>query len=98
LRVNGVDVIQFVEAVLNDRLSCRADRRAGDPDGLRAAWAIGLACPGVEDGGFDMSVFTHGHAVVRRSARGAGGSAVRSWARGPKLNRPHVGHAKSPSR
>ena len=39
LRVNGVDVIPFVEAELNRRFRGRADRRAGDPDGLRAAWA-----------------------------------------------------------
>jgi hypothetical protein len=39
LRVNGVDVIPLVEAELNRRLPGRADRRAGDPDGLRAAWA-----------------------------------------------------------
>jgi hypothetical protein len=39
LRVNGVDVAPFVEAELNRRFAGRADRRAGDPDGLRAAWA-----------------------------------------------------------
>jgi hypothetical protein len=39
LRVNGVDVIPFVDAELNHRFPGRADRRAGDPDGLRAAWA-----------------------------------------------------------
>jgi len=39
LRVNGVDVIPFVEAELNRRFPGRAARRAGDPDGLRAAWA-----------------------------------------------------------
>lgn len=39
LLVNGVDVVPFVEAELNRRFSGRADRRAGDPDGLRAAWA-----------------------------------------------------------
>jgi DinB superfamily/Pentapeptide repeats (8 copies) len=39
LRVNGVDVIPFVEAELNRRFPGRAGRRAGDPDGLRAAWA-----------------------------------------------------------
>jgi hypothetical protein len=39
LRVNGVDVIPFVEAELNRCFPGRADRRAGDPDGLRAAWA-----------------------------------------------------------
>jgi hypothetical protein len=39
LRVNGVDVLPFVEAELNRRFPGRADRRAGDPDGLRDAWA-----------------------------------------------------------
>ena len=39
LRVNGVDVIPLVDAELNRRFPGRADRRAGDPDGLRAAWA-----------------------------------------------------------
>jgi hypothetical protein len=38
-RVNGVDVIPLVEAELNRRFPGRADRRAEDPDGLRAAWA-----------------------------------------------------------
>jgi DinB family protein/pentapeptide repeat protein len=38
-RVNGVDVVPFVEAELNRRFPGRADRRAEDPDGLRAAWA-----------------------------------------------------------
>jgi hypothetical protein len=39
LRINGVDVIPFVEAELNRRFPGRADRRAGDPDGLCAACA-----------------------------------------------------------
>jgi hypothetical protein len=39
LRVNGVDVIPFVEAELDRRFPGRADRRAESPDGLRAAWA-----------------------------------------------------------
>jgi hypothetical protein len=39
LRVNGVDVVPFVEAELSRRFPGRADRRAGDPDGLRSAWA-----------------------------------------------------------
>jgi DinB superfamily/Pentapeptide repeats (8 copies) len=39
LRVNGVDVIPFVEAELNRRFPGRALRHAADPDGLRAAWA-----------------------------------------------------------
>ena len=38
LRVNGVDVIPLVEAELNRRFPGRAERRAGDPDGLRVAW------------------------------------------------------------
>jgi hypothetical protein len=38
LRVNGVDVIPFVEGELNRRFPGRADRRARDPDGLRVAW------------------------------------------------------------
>jgi len=39
LRVNGVDVIPLVEAELDRRFPGRAERTAGDPDGLRAAWA-----------------------------------------------------------
>ncbi len=39
LRVNGVDVVPLVEAELNRRFPGRAERRAEDPDGLRAAWA-----------------------------------------------------------
>ena len=39
LVVNGVDVVPFVDAELNRRFPGRADRRAGDPEGLRAAWA-----------------------------------------------------------
>ena len=39
LRVNGVDVVPLVEAELNRRSPGRAQRRAADPDGLRAAWA-----------------------------------------------------------
>jgi hypothetical protein len=39
LFVNGVDVIPLVEAELNRRFPGRADRRAADPEGLRAAWA-----------------------------------------------------------
>lgn len=40
LRINGIDVIPFVEAELNVRFPGRADRRAADPAGLRAAWAV----------------------------------------------------------
>jgi hypothetical protein len=39
LRVNGVDVVAFVDAELNSRFPGRALRRAGDPSGLRAAWS-----------------------------------------------------------
>lgn len=39
-RVNGVDVIPFVEAELDRRFPGRSQRRAKDPDGLRAAWAV----------------------------------------------------------
>jgi hypothetical protein len=39
LLVNGVNVVPFVEVELNRRFPGRADRRAADPDGLRAAWA-----------------------------------------------------------
>jgi hypothetical protein len=39
LHINGVDVIPLVDAELNRRFPGRADRRAEDPDGLRAAWA-----------------------------------------------------------
>ena len=40
LRVNGVDVIPFVEAELNRRFPGRANRRAKESDRLRAAWAM----------------------------------------------------------
>lgn len=39
LLVNGVDVVPFVEAELDRRYPGRAQRRAADPDALRAAWA-----------------------------------------------------------
>lgn len=39
LLVNGVDVVPLVEAELDRRFPGRAQRRAEDPDGLRAAWA-----------------------------------------------------------
>ena len=39
LLVNGVDVAPFVDAELNRRFPGRAEQRAEDPDGLRAAWA-----------------------------------------------------------
>lgn len=36
--VNDVDVVPLVEAELNRRFPGRSERRATDPDGLRAAW------------------------------------------------------------
>ncbi len=39
LLVNGVDVVPYVAAELNRRFPGRAEQRAEDPDGLRAAWA-----------------------------------------------------------
>lgn len=39
LLVNGVDVTRFVEDELDRRFPGRSERRAADPDGLRAAWA-----------------------------------------------------------
>ena len=38
LLVNGVDVAPLIEAELNRRMPGRDLRRAGDPQGLRAAW------------------------------------------------------------
>ncbi|MBO3100597.1 DinB family protein [Cellulomonas fengjieae] len=38
-RINGVDVVGFVEAELDRRFPGRAERFAADPEGLRAAWA-----------------------------------------------------------
>ncbi|MEU8223721.1 DinB family protein [Kribbella sp. NPDC048915] len=39
LKVNGVEVAAYVDGELNRRFPGRAERRAKDPDGLRAAWA-----------------------------------------------------------
>jgi hypothetical protein len=39
LLVNGVDVAPFVDAELNRRFPGRDQQRAGDPEGLRSAWA-----------------------------------------------------------
>ncbi|HEY6746075.1 MAG TPA: DinB family protein [Mycobacteriales bacterium] len=39
LWVNGVDVVPLVDAALDRRFPGREQRRAGDPDGVRAAWA-----------------------------------------------------------
>ncbi|GAB3913160.1 hypothetical protein GCM10011575_21080 [Microlunatus endophyticus] len=36
--VNDVDVVPLVDAELNRRFPGRSERRAADPDGLRAAW------------------------------------------------------------
>ena len=38
-RINGVDVIGYVESELDRRFPGRSERRAADPDGLRSAWA-----------------------------------------------------------
>jgi hypothetical protein len=38
LLINGVDVVPYVEAELDRRFPGRAERRATDPEGLRAAW------------------------------------------------------------
>jgi hypothetical protein len=40
LRINGVDVVPLVEAELDRRFPGRAQRRAADPAGLQAAWAV----------------------------------------------------------
>lgn len=40
LLVNGVDVVPYVEAELDRRFPGREQRRAADPDGLRAAWDV----------------------------------------------------------
>ncbi|MFI5691742.1 DinB family protein [Kribbella sp. NPDC051586] len=39
LKVNGVDVVPYIDAELNRQFPGREHRRAEDPDGLRAAWA-----------------------------------------------------------
>jgi hypothetical protein len=39
LNVNGVDVTAYVDAELDRRFPGRAQRRADNPEGLRAAWA-----------------------------------------------------------
>jgi hypothetical protein len=64
LLVNGVDVVPYVEAELNRRFPGRAEQRAEDPDGLRAAWAalerswaVTLdRVAGMPDGTVDISV------------------------------------------
>ncbi|MFG1906850.1 DinB family protein [Kribbella sp. NPDC048928] len=39
LKINGINVAPYVQAELNRQFPGRGDRRAADPDGLRAAWA-----------------------------------------------------------
>src|SRR5262245_42653063 len=39
LRVNGVEVLPFIETELNRRFPGREGRRATDPDGMRTNWA-----------------------------------------------------------
>lgn len=39
LRINGVDVVPFIDAELDRRFPGRSQRRADTPDALRAAWA-----------------------------------------------------------
>ncbi|MEV2240638.1 DinB family protein [Micromonospora sp. NPDC049891] len=39
LLVNGIDVVPLIETELNRRFPGRELRQAGDPEGLRAAWA-----------------------------------------------------------
>ncbi|GAA1160530.1 DinB family protein [Kribbella jejuensis] len=39
LKINGVEVAPYVQAELDRQFPGRADRRAEDPEGLRAAWA-----------------------------------------------------------
>jgi DinB superfamily/Pentapeptide repeats (8 copies) len=39
LRINGVDVVPLIDAELDRRFPGRGERRAGDPEGLRSAWA-----------------------------------------------------------
>ena len=64
LLVNGVDVAPFVEAELNQRFPGRAQQRATDPEGLRAAWAVLQStwaatverAAGMPDGAVDVSV------------------------------------------
>lgn len=40
LMINDVDVVPLVEAELNRRFPGRSERRATDPEALRAAWAV----------------------------------------------------------
>jgi hypothetical protein len=108
LRINGVDVIPLVEAELNQRFPGRADRRATDPDGLRAAWAMlersWTATPkrvsAMPAGAIDISVAASG-----RSRRRCGtwswppmrGLVGRSW-RSSSRSTPSVSRARAPRR
>lgn len=62
--VNDVDVVPLVDAELNRRFPGRSERRATDPDGLRAAWTAAQAAwdaildrvAAMPDGTADISV------------------------------------------
>ncbi|MGZ0149604.1 DinB family protein [Kribbella sp. WER1] len=64
LIVNGVEVAPYVQAELDRRFPGRSERRAEDPDGLRAAWAAvekawsaaGDRAAGLSAGAVDASV------------------------------------------
>jgi hypothetical protein len=64
LRVNGVDVVAYVQAELDRRFPGRKLRRAGDPEGLRQAWAALqqawsatlTRAAGLPEGGVEVSV------------------------------------------
>ncbi|WP_394620685.1 DinB family protein [Lentzea sp. JNUCC 0626] len=87
LLVNGVDVTPYVDAELDRRFPGRSERRAQDPDGLRAAWAKvetawAAAVQRVPEGAQDVSVDgewsfaqTLRHLVM----------ATDTWLRGPVL-------------
>jgi hypothetical protein len=63
-RVNGIDVAAYVEAELDRRFPGRSQRRAGDPEGLRAAWSLlrqtwaatTVRAEAMPDGAVDVSV------------------------------------------
>jgi len=56
LLVNGVDVAAYVDGELDRRFPGRAERRAGDPDGLRAAWAALERAAAMPAGTVEVSV------------------------------------------
>lgn len=64
LLVNGVDVAPLVDAELDRRFPGRSQRRAADPEGLRAAWAAlestwgatSARVEGMPEGAVDISV------------------------------------------